>query len=279
MSTRIYNSFEVPGLKNASATSVATYFQKLIEDLREISKEIYEKSYVISVINEADKAIIRKRKAEINNTIYKNEKISDSNYKVRDRFSFYEHYSGSITVFFYEEKVYFQHYFDNHIWKAFLEKNASEYKFNDFSFWDNTDPPDDIPEDEFYARGEVWNKILGDAGVPALAGFSISAFTEYCPVPIPSWKRKIELQPSYDTRLETHGKEEAIQEYITNKKNKNKKKNCSNDLFTVSEYYFEAVKAVTREDIDKKKENLKGILPKSYTKKSLKELYGLNHED
>ena len=32
----------------------------------------------------------------------------------------------------------------------------------DFSYWNSTDPPDDVSEDEFRARGEVWKKICLD---------------------------------------------------------------------------------------------------------------------
>lgn len=29
----------------------------------------------------------------------------------------------------------------------------------DYCYWNNTDPPDDMPEEEFYERGEVWDKV------------------------------------------------------------------------------------------------------------------------
>ena len=37
---------------------------------------------------------------------------------------------------------------------------AKELNFvEDFSFWNNSDGPDDVPEEEFRARGEVWEKV------------------------------------------------------------------------------------------------------------------------
>lgn len=37
---------------------------------------------------------------------------------------------------------------------------AKELDFvEDFSFWNNTDAPDDVPEEEFWARGDVWEEV------------------------------------------------------------------------------------------------------------------------
>lgn len=33
---------------------------------------------------------------------------------------------------------------------------------SDFSYWDNVDPPDNIPEDEWDERGDLWDIIIGD---------------------------------------------------------------------------------------------------------------------
>jgi hypothetical protein len=35
-------------------------------------------------------------------------------------------------------------------------------EFEDFGYWDNTDPPEDVPEDEFYKRREIWDRLMPD---------------------------------------------------------------------------------------------------------------------
>ena len=42
----------------------------------------------------------------------------------------------------------------------------------EFAFWNNVDAPFGIDEEEFWARQEVWEKVLGKDGVPATNGMS-----------------------------------------------------------------------------------------------------------
>lgn len=40
---------------------------------------------------------------------------------------------------------------------------ALELEFvEEYSYWNNTDPPDGISEEEFYERGKVWKKVCLD---------------------------------------------------------------------------------------------------------------------
>lgn len=44
----------------------------------------------------------------------------------------------------------------------------------EYAYWNNTDQPDGITDEEWDARGRAWDKALGDDGIPALSGFSIT---------------------------------------------------------------------------------------------------------
>lgn len=46
---------------------------------------------------------------------------------------------------------------------------------HEFGYWNNTDPPDDVTEEEWDERARIWNEALCDHGhgVPAMEGFTI----------------------------------------------------------------------------------------------------------
>lgn len=44
---------------------------------------------------------------------------------------------------------------------------GSHDKIEFFGYWDNTDPPEGVSEEEFERRGKYWDTVLGPSGVPA----------------------------------------------------------------------------------------------------------------
>ena len=52
----------------------------------------------------------------------------------------------------------------------------------EYGYWNNTDPPDDIPYKKFRKRGEVWDKALGPKGIPSMYGFNIEVNNPYGPI-------------------------------------------------------------------------------------------------
>lgn len=54
---------------------------------------------------------------------------------------------------------------------AAFEKATGAQEFN---YWNNTDAPDDIPYEEFRARGDVWDELLGRSGIPSSLGATFS---------------------------------------------------------------------------------------------------------
>lgn len=66
----------------------------------------------------------------------------------------------------------------------------------DYSYWDNTDPPEDIPYEEFKKRGKVWDPMIDDWDAYRMAHVVISfkqgeaASTE--------WRLRKLIHPGYD---------------------------------------------------------------------------------
>jgi hypothetical protein len=52
-------------------------------------------------------------------------------------------------------------------------------EFEDFGYWDNSDPPDDVPEEEFYAREEVWERLMPGCSTIGEQMFCISLKIRY----------------------------------------------------------------------------------------------------
>lgn len=55
-----------------------------------------------------------------------------------------------------------------------MEKLASFPGMTDYAYWNNTDQPEGISDEEWAARGQAWGQALGEEGIPALAGFTIT---------------------------------------------------------------------------------------------------------
>lgn len=65
--------------------------------------------------------------------------------------------------------------------EAFLKLDGVE----DFSYWNNSDEPENISPEEWERRGEVWNRILV-SGVPAKDGYTYTVLNSTrvcCPIP------------------------------------------------------------------------------------------------
>lgn len=51
-------------------------------------------------------------------------------------------------------------------------KFIDKTRFKDMSYWNNTDPEDGVSDEDWEARGKLWDDILGDDAVPSIAGLS-----------------------------------------------------------------------------------------------------------
>jgi hypothetical protein len=63
---------------------------------------------------------------------------------------------------------------------SFVERNAWHREWlkqpgvSEFGYWNNTDQPDEISDEEWEARGKIWDEILPGAGIPSMNGFTIA---------------------------------------------------------------------------------------------------------
>lgn len=77
-------------------------------------------------------------------------------------------YDASAVVYFYKEKIYVQFF---GLERDILHFVQDDDKFTSF-WWENQtgELPDDCTEEEYEERGEIWNEILGESGIPSEIG-------------------------------------------------------------------------------------------------------------
>jgi len=87
------------------------------------------------------------------------------------------YFEASFVIFPFEDKFYGIPFFygDRFPKMKYL-------KYDEFGYWDNTDKPDDISDDEWQERYRVWSAVLigeGKDGIPANNGFTFQIFDEH----------------------------------------------------------------------------------------------------
>lgn len=85
--------------------------------------------------------------------------------------------------------------------------------FEEFGYWNNTDKPDELTDEQWMYRREVWERIFPRFQTPAQRGYCAEcAYT-------PDWSNMVDLVPKYippkETRARQRGKHDAINYYLT----------------------------------------------------------------
>lgn len=84
--------------------------------------------------------------------------------------------SSCVCVFFHNSGIYLQFYFPYSI--GLFSRRAShlikkwEDKLIDFHYQNQGDKPDEISEEEWQKRADIWDEIFQTSDIPALAGFT-----------------------------------------------------------------------------------------------------------
>lgn len=55
---------------------------------------------------------------------------------------------------------------------------------SEYAYWNNSDKPEHVTDEEWDDRASVWNAVLPGAGVPSECGYSIRLLPEGIPMPI-----------------------------------------------------------------------------------------------
>ena len=136
MSTRIYDAYEYHGT-----------IHELMKDLFKLRKQWEDKS--IKYLDEIYGASLR------NKTISASKFREDCEDCKRTNERNPLNIDVSAMIYFYKERIFVKFFGQGPI---FL--NIPKSRFTDFSYWDNTDGPEDMSYAEFSKRGKIWDKIV-----------------------------------------------------------------------------------------------------------------------
>lgn len=95
-------------------------------------------------------------------------------YSAFDNFTPTLDFTISVTIIPYEDKLLGKFFYNNPIFSEII-KNL-DY-ISDFSYWNNVDQPDDISNEEWDNRKNVWDAAFGDCFTFADAGFTYNLVT------------------------------------------------------------------------------------------------------
>lgn len=120
------------------------------EDIKDVYDMAYESYRFVENEEERARKAVWKTAYEYMRDNYRKSTVSYQ----RDIFDF----NVSITLREYEGSIYIIPYCDMMMRNA-LDFLKDDPRLEDYAYWDNTDPPDDVPYEEFEARGKVWDAL------------------------------------------------------------------------------------------------------------------------
>lgn len=150
MSTKIYDAYEYRG-KNIDT---------LMADLKRMRAAIWEETV----------SHVGKHSSATEQYYALGERIQD---EMRSHERSWLNCLTSAVVYPYRGRLFVQFFglTDRMVFEDGL-KFVSKKLFKEFSYWNNTDSEDGVSDNDWRARGKLWDRILGDLAVPSIAGLS-----------------------------------------------------------------------------------------------------------
>ena len=140
MSTKVYDGFKLADIWNDGKLET---FERFCNEVKLIVEKVYNKEWCLS--------------QKKYNKICELNKLNDESYN-EDPWELNKDHNPlpEMCFYFFEGKVYGSLFHDNYgIRKVLLE---GEY-IKDFAYWDNTDPDEEVSEEEWDERERVWDSI------------------------------------------------------------------------------------------------------------------------
>ena len=141
MSTKVYEGFILADKWNDGKIET---FEKFCNEIKLIVAKIYNKEYCLA-----------NKKYQM---IYDLSKLFGKQTNIKDPYQVCREFTPipDIAFFFFEGKIYGETFNDNYgIRKTLIEKGY----IKDFAYWDNTDPDEEVSEEEWEERERVWDSI------------------------------------------------------------------------------------------------------------------------
>jgi len=171
MSTKIYNGFQIVTHypEDRSFASMLSFQKTLQQRMRIEVEELYIKLVAEKFTYAFDRGkpkSLRDIRFDIfeRQCIIRNKGHRDPEVDFEFNFVLFKHMSEIYGIYYTEQETL----------AKILKSNPY---VRDFAYWNNTDAPDNVTDEEWNHRKEVWDSILRDTGIPCLAGASFDVIT------------------------------------------------------------------------------------------------------
>lgn len=262
MSTKIYNGFRMP---------------KSFDSLNRINDEFREKGSILmnSLLDETVvKMSVRNLDIDIvsQNDTNKNY-IMDSLSRINDEYREIKTSSKNNPYFDFEcelsimippsgDHIYLIAYTCKDEYIRLLESIDG---VEEYAYWNNTDPPDDIDEDIWDQRGKDWDAALGETGIPARNGFSFELVGPYLPFSILNTTESLDkFCPSKEQRISSIASDISFKEWVAKNKEADAIKNNVFEIFSEHSQFLKTEDG--KKSLEDIKQRLDQILPDTITK-------------
>lgn len=160
-----------------------------------------------------------------------------------------------------KRKIHMLFYAEN---KAYYEMLETFPEIQEYPYWDNTDPPDDVTRKQWRKRGKEWDKALSAhrSEIPSLCGFTADLVVTGRIMPrVP---QILASMPTFEQRVEHYAWKEALKQVFHSQETTES---------TKRDLYFKALEHLRTDEgkamLEKEKQRLAKILQPFYTKEDL----------
>lgn len=178
MSTKVYNAFKID---TNDIYEVQNILKGHHATVKEISKDKIIDFLIKSAVEDFDKDHINKKDTDKNYISIANQEMQERQreiQKTRSRDPEVD-FDAEIAIFPLEGKFYGIYYSEQ---DEFYEDLLKQPNISEFSYYNNTDKPDNISEKDWQERERIWDIIFDGNGLPCEVGFT-KKYNTYPPRP------------------------------------------------------------------------------------------------
>lgn len=213
MSTKIHNGFVF------NTTDLMEIYEHINEFRKQLQPLVYDKTVQYFAEECTTLYDMRSLSGEkihgIFSEVYQNFKLKQDEVRVKMVRDPSVDFQFSITIIPTADKFYGLFYTEQ---SDFADMWADSDMVSEYVYYNNTDHPDGITEEEWDARGDMWDSLLNPFGdIPAEAGFTFSVIPEHT-TDVPKIKDVVSNVTSITDRTAIRAKDNMFKRFCKDKK-------------------------------------------------------------